>query len=179
MSNENDSVFSILSKINVEQDIKQKNGMRYLPWAAAIKHLLAHFPEATWQVTKYNGVPYVQTDKGCFVEVSVNVNGIIRTQIHPVFDYRNKAIINPDSMEINKSIQRALSKAIALHGLGLYVFDGEDLPFNESEALNHAKETLSELLRRKNMLNDKSIAYMNKLSLDEINDKINKLQKDH
>jgi hypothetical protein len=68
------------------------------------------------------------TETGCFVEVAVTVQGMTLSQIHPVLDGRNRVIIAPTAFDINTSIQRALVKAIALHGLGLYVYAGEDLP---------------------------------------------------
>lgn len=133
MNQEKESVFSILSQIDVNKDIKTKNGLKYLPWASAVKHLLKHFPDSTWCHTTFNNLPYLKTESGCFVEVLVTVNGITRKQLHPVFDFRNQSIKNPNAMDINKSIQRALSKCIALHGLGLYIFDGEDLPDNSQD----------------------------------------------
>ena len=79
---------------------------------------------------------------GCFVKVSITCEGIPRTQVHPVTDHRNQTIAQPNSQEINTSIQRCLAKVIALHGLGLYIFAGEDLP--EPDALNSSQR--SELL---------------------------------
>ena len=72
--------------------------------------------------------PYMKNGTGAYVQVSVNVNDVIRTQIHPVLDNRNQTIDTPNAFQINTSIQRCLAKAIALHGLGLYIFAGEDLP---------------------------------------------------
>src|SRR6187431_1992624 len=74
------------------------------------------------------GLPYLKTDCGYFVEVEVTVEGVRLSQIHPVLDARNKPIEMPSAFDINTSIQRCLVKAIALHGLGLYVYAGEDLP---------------------------------------------------
>ena len=67
-------------------------------------------------------------DTGCYVQVSVDVDSVVRTQIHPVLDNRNQTIKTPNAFQVNTSIQRCLAKAIALHGLGLYLFAGEDLP---------------------------------------------------
>ena len=81
---------------------------------------------------------------GAYVQVSVNVDGIIRSQIHPVLDNRNNTIEKPNAFQVNTSIQRCLAKAIALHGLGLYIFAGEDLP--EADALtDEQKYELNEL----------------------------------
>jgi hypothetical protein len=67
-----------------------------------------------------------------FVEVAVTVQGVTLSQLHPVLDHRNRPIPAPTAFEINTSIQRALVKAIALHGLGLYIYAGEDLPNGET-----------------------------------------------
>jgi hypothetical protein len=78
-------------------------------------------------------MPYIKTELGYFVEVAVTVEGITHSQIHPVLDNNNRPIASPNSFQINTSIQRALVKAIALHGLGLYIYAGEDLPDVEGE----------------------------------------------
>ena len=70
----------------------------------------------------------MQTDAGCFVQVSLTVDGVTRSQIHPVLDNVNKTVMQPNAFQVNTSIQRCLAKVIALHGLGLYIYAGEDLP---------------------------------------------------
>ena len=65
------------------------------------------------------------------VQVSVDIESVVRSQVHPILDNRNNTIMEPNSFEVNTSIQRCLAKAIALHGLGLYIFAGEDLPEGE------------------------------------------------
>ena len=77
---------------------------------------------------RFDGLPYQKTETGYFVEVAVTVQGVALSQIHPVLDARNEPIEVPDAFDINTSIQRCLVKAIALHGLGLYIYAGEDLP---------------------------------------------------
>jgi hypothetical protein len=81
-------------------------------------------------------VPYMKTAEGYFVEVEVIIDGVGRSQIHPVLDHRNQPINKPSSFQINTAIQRALAKAIALHGLGLYIYAGEDLPPEEKGSIN-------------------------------------------
>jgi len=95
----------------------------------------------------------MKTEGGCFVKVSVTVNGVSREQVHPVLDNRNKPIKTPDAFQINTSIQRCLAKAIALHGLGLYLFAGEDLPDNSLDSSERDKViSLSELTKDKNVI---------------------------
>ena len=89
---------------------------------------------ATWVIQRFNGLPYLSTETGTFVEVAVTVRNVTLSQIHPVLDSRNKPIPVPSAFDINTSIQRCLVKAIALHGLGLCVYAGEDLPQVENES---------------------------------------------
>jgi hypothetical protein len=125
--------FAELSKIDVSEHIEKKGRFSYLSWAWAVDQLRKKHPDATWEVMRFNGMPFMQTECGYFVEVAVTVNGITLSQIHPVLNNQNKPIQKPNSFEINTSIQRCLVKAIALHGLGLYIYAGEDLPMEEKE----------------------------------------------
>lgn len=128
------NVFEKLDSIDVSSKAEKKGRFTYLSWAWAVRELLRVAPDATWVVHEWgvegNKQPYMQTQAGCFVKVSLTVGGITREQVHPVLDNRNQTIKEPSAFEINTSIQRCLAKAIALHGLGLYIFAGEDLPDN-------------------------------------------------
>ncbi len=90
---------------------------------------------------RFDGLPYLRTDLGFFVEVAVTVQGITLSQIHPVLDGKNRPLAEPTAFDINTSIQRCLVKAIALHGLGLYVYAGEDLPNGEEQPKSPPKVT--------------------------------------
>lgn len=120
--------FARLSAINVSAHIEKKGGFSYLSWPFAVAQLRSADPAAFWEVRRFDGLPYLLTDTGVFVEVAVTVQGICLSQIHPVLDSRNRPILAPTAFDINTSLQRALVKAIALHGLGLYIYAGEDLP---------------------------------------------------
>jgi len=120
--------FARLSAINVSEHIERKAGYAYLSWPFAVAQLRLADPTACWEVRRFDGLPYLMTDIGVFVEVAVTVQGITLSQIHPVLDGRNRPLIAPTAFDINTSIQRCLVKAIALHGLGLHVYAGEDLP---------------------------------------------------
>jgi len=124
--------FKTLSSINVSDHIEKKGDFAYLSWPFAVAQLRLADPQACWEIKRFNGLPYLGTDLGFFVEVAVTVQGITLSQIHPVLDGRNRSILSPSSFDINTSIQRCLVKAIALHGLGLYIYAGEDLPDGES-----------------------------------------------
>ena len=123
-----DNYFVKLSKVDVSEHIEKKGQFSYLSWAWAVDQLRRVDPDAVWEVKRFNGFPYMKTECGYFVEVAVTMNSVTLSQIHPVLDNRNKPINNPNSFQINTSIQRCLVKAIALHGLGLYIYAGEDLP---------------------------------------------------
>lgn len=124
----NDNYFCRLSLIDVSNYIEKKGQFSYLSWPYAVSQLRKFDPAATWEVRRFDGLPYLICDLGVFVEVAVTVQGITLSQIHPVLDAKNKPIMAPTSFDINTSIQRCLVKAIALHGLGLSIYAGEDLP---------------------------------------------------
>ncbi len=129
--------FRKLFNINVAPHVEKKGAFSYLSWPFAVAQLRLADPAATWEVKRFEGLPYLMTDLGYFVEVSVTVAGLTLSQIHPVLDARNRPIQVPSSFDINTSIQRCLVKAIALHGLGLSIYAGEDLP--DLDASNEAK----------------------------------------
>ena len=139
MSNTKQNTFMKLFKTDVSEYVKKKGNFNYLSWAYAVQELKRACPTARWGVTKAeDGSPFFKTSCGYFVEVWVDVEGVSLSQVHPVLDNRNNAIENPNAFQINTSLQRALAKCIALHGLGLYIFAGEDLP--EPDALTPKEE---------------------------------------
>ena len=144
-----ENTFEVLNKVDVSQFTEKKGQFNYLSWAYAVRELLKVCPDATWEVHLFDNAdgtkqPYMKNGTGAYVQVTVDVDNVKRTQVHPVLDNRNKPIEKPNAFEINTSIQRCLAKAIALHGLGLYIFAGEDLP--ESDPLSDAqKYELNEL----------------------------------
>jgi len=130
------SVFKTLNGIDVNQHVEKKGKFTYLSWTWAVAELRKASPTATWEVIKTDGLPFCKTECGYFVEVAVTVDGITLSQIHPVLDNNNKTIPVPNAFQINTSIQRCLVKAIALHGLGLYIYAGEDLPSIELDPVD-------------------------------------------
>ena len=152
------SAFSVLSKIDVSEHTEKKGNYTYLSWAWAVKVLLEEFPKAVWQIHTFvdNGTesPYMRTNAGCFVQVSVEIDKVIRTQIHPVLDHMNKTVDEPNAFQVNTSIQRCLAKAIALHGLGLYIYAGEDLP-QAPDPLN--EEQYKAMLELLSIISDKDL----------------------
>lgn len=131
--------FAALSAINVNEHVEKKGGFSYLSWPFAVAQLRLADPTASWEVRRFGDLPYLATELGYFVEVAVTVQRVTLSQIHPVLDGRNRPILAPTPFDINTSIQRCLVKAIALHGLGLYIYAGEDLPTLGTEAANDAE----------------------------------------
>ncbi len=125
------SKYSELRKIDVSSKIEKKNGLSYLSWAWACDQLLQQDPMATWSY----GQP-VLFGETVMVFCTVNAFGKSMTAQLPVMDYRNKAIPNPDAFAVNTAMQRCLAKAIALHGIGLYIYAGEDLPQDDPEPVD-------------------------------------------
>ena len=137
--NNTTNYFTQLASIDVSQHLEKKGQFSYLSWPYAVQQL-RHFDEsATWEVCRFEGLPYLCTEFGTFVEVAVTVKSVTLSQIHPVLDQENKPLIVPSVFDINTSIQRCLVKAIALHGLGLNVYAGEDLPHSESDGIGSSQ----------------------------------------
>lgn len=118
--------YSDIRKVNVNEHIEQKNGLNYLSWAWAVDQLLQLDSAAAWSY----GEP-VRFGDTLMVFCTVEAFGKKMTAQLPVMNFRNQAIANPDAMAVNTAMQRCLAKAIALHGLGLYIYTGEDLKDGE------------------------------------------------
>lgn len=120
--------FETLAAVDCSAHVEKKGKFTYLSWPFAFSELFKRHPDADIEVHEWEGLPMIQAPKGWLVKVSVTIGGVKRTQWHPVLDNNNRPIAAPDVFQINTSIQRATVKAIALHGLGLYIYAGEDLP---------------------------------------------------
>ena len=118
--------YTALASINVNDKIEKKNNLSYLSWAWAVDQLLRADPAASWSY----GEP-VRFGETMMVVCTVTAFGKSMTMQLPVMNHRNQAIANPDAFAVNTAMQRCLVKAIALHGLGLYIYAGEDLPLAE------------------------------------------------
>ena len=119
-----------LRLINVSQYIEKKNGLSYLSWSWALDQLLQLDNDASWE--------YLEPKKfgeSLMVFCKVSAFGKSRTAQLPVMDFRNRAILNPNAYEVNTAMQRCLAKAISLHGIGLYIYAGEDLPIKDQDVV--------------------------------------------
>lgn len=117
---------------NVNEYIEKKGSLSYLSWSWAWSEALKADEKATFEVKMFGELPYCSIGQTCMVWVTVTLFGKPLMCQLPVMDNRNKAISNPDAFDVNKAIMRCLAKAVALHGLGLYIYAGEDLPESES-----------------------------------------------
>ena len=113
---------------NVNGHLEKKNGLSYLSWAWAWAEALKADADATYKVEMFDGKCYMDINGTAMVFVTVTMFKKPMTCQLPVMDYRNKAIPNPDAFAVNTAIMRCMTKALALHGLSLYIYAGEDLP---------------------------------------------------
>lgn len=136
------SVFERLNSINVSDKIEKKNGLSYLSWAWAWAEVKKAYPAATYTIYENkDGWNYHTDGLTGWVKTGVTIENIEHIEYLPIMDYKNKSIPAGDitSFDVNKAIQRSLTKACARHGLGLYIYAGEDLPEEEQKAI---KETI-------------------------------------
>ena len=122
------STFAQLRLLNVNAKIEKKGDLSYLSWAWAVDQLLQRDPSATWDYRWLDGQPFCKIGDTAMVFCTVRAFGVERTAQLPIMDHRNKPITNPDAFQVNTAMQRCLAKAIALHGIGLYIYAGEDVP---------------------------------------------------
>ena len=124
--------------LNVNEHTEKKNGLTYLSWAWAWAEALKADPAATFRVEMFGDKCYMEINGTAMVWVTVTLFGKPMTCQLPVMDYKNKAILNPDAFAVNTAIMRCMTKALSLHGLGLYIYAGEDIP--EEDAKPQVKE---------------------------------------
>lgn len=139
--------FRVLNRININGHTENKNGLTYLSWAWAWQMLMELYPDSYTEINRpETGLPYWTDGKTCWVDVSVTVvwdDGYsaqmkkrTRSEVFPIMDHRNNSIPldKVTSFNVNTALQRAWTKCIARHGLGFYIYAGEDLPKEEADA---------------------------------------------
>lgn len=148
-----ETIFEQLNNLNVSDKIDKKGKFSYVSWVYAWGELKKIAPEST--VTVYHdentNLPYFSSSAGVIIKVGVTVNGLEHISYLPCMDFSNRAISadKVNMMDINKAIQRATVKAIALHGLGLYIYAGEDLPEEEAKKESPVKEKAAKVVTSK------------------------------
>ena len=166
--NNKKSIFESLFEINVNECVEKKNGLSYLSWAYAWAEVKKKFPAATYKIYQFgeNHLPYVFDEGiGYMVFTSVTIEGLTHSMLLPVMDssnrtmksrgytydtkFKNDISVEPATMfDVNKAIMRCLVKNLAMFGLGLYIYAGEDLPEIETERI-----TQKDAVILKNMVN--------------------------
>lgn len=129
-----DNYFSVLNSVDVSGKTEKKNNLTYLSWVWAWGEVKKRHPDATYKIYENaDGWNYHTDGRTCWVKTGVTINGIEHIEYLPVMDYRNQSISidRVTSTDVNKAIQRSITKAIARHGLGLFVYAGEDVPESE------------------------------------------------
>lgn len=136
------SVFETLNAVNCNEHTEKKNGQTYLSWAWAWAEVKKRYPTASYTIYEsQDGRPYFTDGRTCWVKTGVTIEGLEHIEYLPIMDNRNTSIPleRVTSFDMNKSIQRSLTKAVARHGLGLYIYAGEDLPENDANTATDAE----------------------------------------
>lgn len=159
---ENKNVFATLNAVDVSEKIKEKKDLKYLSWASAWAEVKKRYPDATYKVYKQtdesgNSRYWHDDGRTGWVEVGVTINGLEHIMTLAIMDFRNNAIPadNITSVDANKSMMRCLVKACAMHGLALYIYEGEDLPENTSKIID-LQDEVAELAKKKSALSEKA-----------------------
>lgn len=152
MAEQKKSVFEVLNSINVNEHTEQRNGLTYLSWAWAWAEVKKRYPVATYTIYENaDGLFYHTDGMTAWVKTGVTIEGLEHIEYLPVMDFKNKSIPleKITSFDVNKAIQRSLTKALARHGMGLYIYAGEDLPEEEKKAKEEEKKAQEEVAKQK------------------------------
>lgn len=178
-----ENYFKQLYDVDVNGKKKQKNGLNYISWAVAWAEVKKTFPDATYEIYEQT-IEIIEKSEGKeikreverpwfddgvtgWVKTGVTINNIEHIEELPIMDFKNKSIeaSKITSADANKSIQRSLTKACARHGLGLYIYEGEDLP-EESKEQAKLQAEIMELVKKKAALSDDAKAKVAKVCKD-------------
>lgn len=146
--------FDEITRINVNEFTEKKNGLTYLSWANAWSEFMKVYPKATYKIIKSEtGLPYFGTpEHGYTVFTQVTVDELTHEMWLPVMDFRNKSMLTPTTFDINKALMRCLTKNLAMFGLGLYIYAGEDLPEEEKNEIKKVNSKLDDAKAKLNAL---------------------------
>jgi hypothetical protein len=160
----NMSIEALLKK-NVNEHVEKKNGLSYLSWAWAWAEALRADPTATYKVEMFGDKCFMDINGTAMVFVTATMFGKPMTCQLPVMDYRNKAIPNPDAFAVNTAIMRCMTKALALHGLGMYLYSGEDLP---EDGDKHEKVIITPTQGAQNDVPIEELRYLEEVAIELI-----------
>lgn len=190
------NIYDTLRSVNVNNHTEKKNNLTYLSWAWAWDEVMRRFPSATYIIKDFDGKPYLyDKDLGYMVMTSMTIGGITRDMWLPVMDGSNKAMksepytyqakkyvggkwtgeytdktVEPATMfDVNTALMRCLVKNIAMFGLGLYIYSGEDLPPEKPKTLTQAQvNTLEKCIPKHGQTVDKVCEFFKVESLEEL-----------
>lgn len=140
------STFQTLSEIDITSQTKEKNKMKYLPWSSAWSLIKTSYPNSTYKPVKTeDGCIYHTDGRTCWVETELNINGEVQNETLAIMDFRNQAIPvdKITSVDVNKSTKRCLVKNAGLFGLGLSLWNGEEIS-NAAKEKKKEKEKIKE-----------------------------------
>ena len=140
-----------LLKLNVNDHTEKKGNLTYLSWAWAWAEAIKADPGATFNVVMFGDRCYTDINGTAMVWVTATMFGKPMTCQLPVMDHRNKPITNPDAFAVNTAIMRCMTKALSLHGLGLYIYAGEDLPESDTTLIDKIADSIRELHKADDM----------------------------
>lgn len=157
------NIFESLNSVDLTEKVKSKNNLTYLPWSSAWSEVKRRYPDANFRIIPQvideggNTRPWHDDGKTGWVEVGVTIDGQEIIETLAIMDFKNKSIVADQitSVDANKSIKRCLVKACAMHGLGLYIYEGEELPEEASKTLE-LQDEIKELISKKCALSDKA-----------------------
>jgi hypothetical protein len=155
----------MLLKKNVNDHVEKKNGLSYLSWAWAWAEALKADPKASYKIEMFGDKCFMDINGTAMVFVTVTMFDKPMTCQLPVMDYRNKAIPNPDAFAVNTAIMRCMTKALALHGLGLYLYSGEDVP---EEGNKHEKVIITPTQGAADNIPVEELQYLQELAVELI-----------
>jgi len=161
-------VIKDLLKLNVNEHTEKKGNLTYLSWAWAWDLALKADEQATYKVEMFGDKCYMDINGTAMVFVTVTIFGKPMTCQLPVMDYKNKAITNPDAFAINTAIMRCMTKALSLHGLGLYIYSGEDLPEDPGGPKIRATDGALVDDKQKSMMHDVAISIRDHYAQNDI-----------
>lgn len=153
--NDKKSVFETLNAINVNEHTEKKGNLTYLSWAWAWQQVKKNYPLAFYTIYENtNGLNYHTDGKTAWVKTGLTIEDIEHIEYLPIMDNRNNSIMldKITSFNVNTAIQRSLTKAAARHGLGLYIYAGEDLPSDEQEVRKVQTITDDQILTIKSLI---------------------------
>ena len=162
--------FLDLLSLNVNEKVEKKNGMNYLSWSFAWSEFCKVYPNASYKVLKDTNMncAFGNSEQGYMVYTEVTANGITHEMWLPVMDFKNKSMLAPTTFDINKAVMRCLVKNLAMFGLGLYIYSGEDLPEEAPKTKEEKAKEQENDLKEYNKKMDLAIKYLTEFAGNDV-----------